>query len=448
MKVSSEKVEGSQVVLNVEVEAEEMEEAIKKAVHRLGAKTTVPGFRKGKAPPEMLERYIGKESFVEDAAEHLLPEIYDRAIEEQQVDAIAQPQIDILQVNPLSFKATVPVRPTVELGDYHSIELTQEEVTVADEEVDETLERIRTVQTPWEPVERPAQFDDLVSIDVNGTVEDRVVIEEKEAAYHMSPDPANALPGFAEQLVGANRGEERVFSITLPEDRGEMSGKQCDFHVVVNEVKAKNPPELDDEFAKSLGRGFETLEALKEQIASDIKARKEAEARSRLEESAIEALVGLTRTEFPEVLVQNETDRLMEERERYFGDRERLRTYLESIKKTEEELKDELRPAAERIVVRSLVLHKFAAAEDVQVSPEQVESEVRELLENTSDEAVRKAVDSSATRETISRNLFIKNAVDRLVEIATGAKASQAEEEEAAEVPAKEEGDENGEAAE
>jgi trigger factor len=194
MKVSSEKIAGSQVVLNVEVEAEEMEEAIKKAVRRLGAKTTVPGFRKGKAPPEMLERYIGKESFVEDAAEHLLPELYDRAIEEQEVDAIAQPQIDVLQVNPLSFKATVPIRPTVELGDYHEIELKQEEVTVADEEVAETLDRIRSVQTPWEPVERPAQSGDLLSIDVKGTVEDRVVIEEKEAAYHLSPDPANALP--------------------------------------------------------------------------------------------------------------------------------------------------------------------------------------------------------------------------------------------------------------
>jgi trigger factor len=227
-----------------------------------------------------------------------------------------------------------------------------------------------------------------------------------------------------------------------------MSGKQCDFRVVISEIKAKNPPELNDEFAKSLGKGFETLEALKAEITSDIKTRKEAEARSRVEESAIEALVGLTRAEFPEVMVQNEMDRLMEERERYFGDRERLRTYLESIKKTEEELKDGLRPAAERIVVRSLVLHKFAAAEGVQVSPEQVESEVRDLLENTADETVRKAIDSPATRETIRRNLFIKNAVDRLVEIATGGRASQAKGEEPAALPAMEEGDENGDATE
>jgi trigger factor len=448
MKASSEKIEGSQVVLNVEVDAEEMEEAVKKAYRRLGAKTTVPGFRKGKAPPEMLERYYGKEAFIEDAAEHLLPEVYDRAIDEQEVDAIAQPQIDVTQVNPLSFKATVPIRPTAELGDYHDIKLELEEVTVADEEVGEALERIRNAQTPWEPVDRPAQSGDLLAIDVTGTVEDKTVIDEKEAPYHLSPDPTNALPGFAEKLEGAEKGEERDFSLTLPEDRGDMGGKECSFRVVVHEVKVKNLPELDDDFAKGLGQDFETLEALREKIAAEIKARKEAEARSRLEESAIEALVGLTRTEFPEILVQNEADRLMEERERYFGDRERLRTYLESIKKTEEELRSELRPAAERVVVRSLVLHEFAAAEKTEVSPAEVDAEVEGMLQNASDESIRKAIDSPNTRETIRRNLYIKNAVDRLVEIATGVQASQTGEEEPATSQAKEEGDENGDAAE
>ena len=448
MKVSSEKIEGSQVLLNVEVDPEEMEEAIKKSYHRLGAKTTVPGFRKGKAPPEMLERYHGKEAFIEDAAEHLLPEVYDRALDEQEVEAIAQPQIDILQANPLSFKATVPIRPTAELADYSGIRVEQEEFTVEDEEVTETLERIRSVQTPWEPVERPAQFDDLLSIDVKGMVEENAVIDEKEAAYLMSPDPANALPGFAEKLEGATKGEERAFTLVLPEDRGEMSGKECNFTVVINEIKAKSFPDLDDEFVKGLGQDVETLDALKEKIASDIKARKEEEARSRLEENAIEALVALAQAEFPEVLIQGEIERLMEERERYFGDRERLKKYLESIKKSEEELRNELRPTAERIVVRSLVLHKFADAEGVAVSPAEVDAEVDSMLQNASDEAIRKAIDSPATRETIRRNLFIRSAVARLVEIATGGQVSQTGEEEPVESPAKEEGDDNGDATE
>jgi trigger factor len=251
MKVSSEKIEGSQVVLNVEVEEAEMEAAIKKAYHRLGAKTTVPGFRKGKAPHEMLERFYGKEAFVEDAAEHLLPEVYDQAIDEQEVDAIARPQIDVVQINPLSFKATVPVRPEVELADYHEIKLEPEEVTVTEEEAAEVLEKIRDMQAPWVPVERPAQFNDLLAINVEGTVEGNVVIDEKEGLYQLLPDPPNAIPGFAEQLEGAEKGEERVFALTLPDNRGEFSGKECNFKVLVNEIKEKSLPELDDEFAKS-----------------------------------------------------------------------------------------------------------------------------------------------------------------------------------------------------
>lgn len=448
MKVSSEKIEGSQVVLSIEVEEQEMEAAVKKAYHRLGAKASVPGFRKGKAPRDMLERYYGTEAFVEDAAEHLLPELYDRAVRENEVDAIGQPQIDVVQVNPLSFKATVPVRPTTELGDYHEINLEREEAIVEDEEVEAALERVHHMQTPWEPVERPAQLGDLLAVDVKGTVEETVVIDEHEAPYLLSTDPENALPGFSEQLEGAEKGEERAFSLALPEDRGELSGKECSFTVVVNEIKAKNLAELDDEFAKSLGQGIETLDALKEKIASDIRSRKEAEARSRLEDSAVEALVGLSVLEYPDILVENEISSLIDERERYFGDREKLQAYLESIKKTEEELRNELRPAAERVVRRSLVIHEFADAEKVEVSPADVDAEVERMLQNTTGEAVRKLIDSPTTRETIRRNLYAKKAMDRLIEIATGSAASQVEEEQSAPSPAKEEGEENGESSE
>ncbi len=443
MKVSTEKIEGSQMVLNVEVEVEEMEDAIKKAYHRLGAKTTVPGFRKGKAPLEMLERYYGRDAFVEDAAEHLLSEVYDRAIQEQEVDAIAQPQIDVLHMNPLSFKATVPVRPTAELEDYHQIKFEPEEVVVTEEEEAEVLERIHYRQAPWEPVERPAAFGDLLAINVEGTVEGKVVIDEKEGLYQLSPDPSNALPGFAEQLEGAEKGEERVFTMTLPEDRGELSGKECNFKVLVNEIKVKNLPELDDEFAKSLGQGLETLDSLKEKIAADLKDRRGMEVRNRLEEQAIEALVALARVEFPDIMVQHEIDRLIEERERYFGDREKLEMYLESIKKTQEEFRNELRPMAERAVLRSLALQRFAELEGVDVSDADVDAEVERIMQHASGEGVRRLFETPSTRETIRRNIFMKKAIDRLVEIATGDNEAMTSEDESTAPPAKEEGDEN-----
>jgi len=448
MKVSTDKIEGSQVVLNIEVDAEEMESAIKKAYHRLGAKTTVPGFRKGKAPPEMLERYFGREALVEDAVEHLLPEVYDRAIQEQEVDAIAQPQVEVLQIDPLSFKATVPVQPTIELDDYHQVKFEQETVVVTEEEEAEALEKIRYMQAPWTPMERPAKSGDLLAIDVEGTVEGEVVINEKEGWYQLSPDLPNALPGFAEQLEGAEKGEERVFTLTLPAEQGESGGKECSFKVLVNEIKEKKLAEMDDDFAKSLGQGLETLDSVKEKIAADLRSRKEMEAKNNLEEKAIKALVDLARAEFPDIMVQNEIDHLMSEQERHFGDRHGLEDYLNRLKKTQEEFRNELRPMAERIVLRSLVLQRFAELEGVEVSAADIDAEVENMMQYASDEGVRRLFDSSSARESLRRNLFIRKAIDRLAEIATAGEASVALEKESVVSTAKEEEDENGDATE
>ena len=436
------------MVLNIEVDAEEMESAIKKAYHRLGAKTTVPGFRKGKAPPEMLERYFGREALVEDAVEHLLPEVYDRAIQEQEVDAIAQPQVEVLQIDPLSFKATVPVQPTIELDDYHQVKFEQETVVVTEEEEAEALEKIRYMQAPWTPMERPAKSGDLLAIDVEGTVEGEVVINEKEGWYQLSPDLPNALPGFAEQLEGAEKGEERVFTLTLPAEQGESGGKECSFKVLVNEIKEKKLAEMDDDFAKSLGQGLETLDSVKEKIAADLRSRKEMEAKNNLEEKAIKALVDLARAEFPDIMVQNEIDHLMSEQERHFGDRHGLEDYLNRLKKTQEEFRNELRPMAERIVLRSLVLQRFAELEGIEVSAADIDAEVENMMQYASDEGVRRLFDSSSARESLRRNLFIRKAIDRLAEIATAGEASVASEEESVVSPAKEEEDENGDATE
>jgi trigger factor len=396
----------------------------------------------------MLERYFGREALVEDAVEHLLPEVYDRAIQEQEVDSIAQPQVDVLQVDPLSFKATVPVRPTIELDDYHQVKFEQETVVVTEEEEAEALERIRYMQASWEPVERPAKSGDLLAIDVEGTVEGEVVINEKEGWYQLSPDLPNALPGFAEQLEGAEKGGERVFTLTLPAEQGESGGKECSFKVLVSEIKEKKLAELDDDFAKSIGQGLETLDSLKEKIAVDLRLRKEMEAKNNLEEKAIKALVDLARAEFPDIMVQNEIDHLISERERYFGDRHGLEDYLNSLKKTQEEYRNELRPMAERIVLRSLILQRFAELEGIEVSAADIDAEVERMMQYASDEGARRLFDSSSARESLGRNLFIRKAIDRLVEIATVGEASVASEEESVVSPAKEEEDENGDATE
>ena len=420
MKVSTEKIQGSQVVLTIEADKEEMDKSLDRAYRRLAAKTAVPGFRKGKAPRPMLERYLGRDALVEEAANLLMAESYDKALEEHKVDAIARPKVEVLQVEPLSFKATVPVRPTVELGDYHEIKFIPETVVVTDEEVTEAQERLRQTRATWEPVEREAKFEDLLNIDVEGTAQGKVVVSEKGGWYPLSPGPSSSLPGFSEQLEGAKKGEERAFTLKLSQEFGELTGQDCSFKVLVNEIKQKNLPDLDDEFAKSLGRGIETIDALKEKAFADIKSEKERMERRRLEDKAIEALVAISRLEYPEILVQNEIDRLIDERKQYLGERDSLENYLKNVKKTEEEFRNELKPMAEDMIKRSLVLEQLGEVEKTEVSDAEVDAEVERIIQGAkNDERVRQLFSSPSGRESLRRNIYMRKTIDRLAEIAT-----------------------------
>jgi len=420
MKVSTEKIQGSQVVLTIEADKEEMDRSLDKAYHRLAAKTAVPGFRKGKAPRPMLERYLGRDALVEEAANLLMVESYDKALEEHKVDAIDRPKVEVLQVEPLSFKATVPVRPTVELGDYHEIKFVPETVVVTDEEVNEALERLRNMRATWEPVEREAKPEDLLSIDVEGTAQGKVVISEKGGWYTLSPGPSSALPGFSEQLEGAKKGEERTFTLKLPEQFGEIAGEDCSFKVLVNEIKQKNLPDLDDEFAKSLGRGIETMDALREKVLADIKSEKERIEKRKLEDKAIEALVAVSRLEYPEILVQNEIDHLIDERKQHLGERDSLENYLKNAKKTEEEFRNELKPTAEDMIKRSLVLEKLGEVEKTEVSDAEVDAEVERVIQGANnDERVRQLFNSPSGRESLRRNIYMRKTIDRFAAIAT-----------------------------
>ena len=439
MKVTTERIEGSRVVLNIETDKDEMDKSMDKAYRRLAAKTAVPGFRKGKAPRPMLERYLGREALVEEAANLLLVETYDKAIEEHKVDAIARPQVEVIQVEPLSFKATVPVRPTVELGDHHEIKFIPETVVVTDDEVNEALERLRNMRATWEPVEREAKPEDLLNIDVEGTVEGKVVISEKGGWYPLSPEPSSSLPGFSEQLEGAKKGEERAFTLKLPQDFKEFGGQECSFKVSVNDIKQKNLPDLDDELAKSLGRGIETVVALKERIVADIRGDKERIEKRKLEDKAIEALVAISRLEYPDILVQDEIDHLIEERKQYLGEKDSLENYLKNAKKTVEEFRNELKPGAEDIIKRSLVLDKLAEAEKIEVGDSEVETEVERVIQGANnDERVRQLFSSPSGRQSLKRNLYIRKTIDRLVDIATKV-------EETTPLEGKEGGKENGE---
>ena len=416
MKLSSEKIENSQVVLNIEAEPEEVELALEESYRHLAKSTDIPGFRRGKAPRAMLERYLGREVLLEEATEHLVPQLLGRALEEQGIDAIAEPEIEITQNDPLIFKSTISVRPTVELGDYRQIRVDPEPVEVTDEEVDKAMEQIRYQQAPWQPAERPVQFDDLVTIDVEGSVDDKPALDRKELQYQMLKESPFPVPGFWEQLEGLEKGQEKEFTLSFPDDYelNQFAGKECQFKVLVSEIKEKSLPELDDEFAKSLGQGFETLESLRQRVASNLKAMAEENERRRLEEKAIEALVEQSKVDFPPVLVEHEIDRLIKEREASLEGR------IQDRGKSVEELKEALRPLAVNRIKHALILGKVAEEEKIEVAEAEVDEEIETMAHGAGErgEELRKAFSSAAARQSIEEVLLTRKTLKRLTEIA------------------------------
>jgi len=418
MKTSLERIENSRVVLTVEAEPDDVEPALERAYRQLVQKIEVPGFRRGKAPRAMLERYLGNEAFLDEAVQHLVPQLYSRALEEQSIDAIAEPEIEVTQSDPLIFKATVPVRPTVELGDYHQIRVDPEPVEVAEEEVDKVVEQIRYQHAPWQPVERPIQFGDLVTMDVEGTLDGKPGLDEKGVEYQVVKDFPSPVPGFPEQLEGLERNQEKEFTLSFAADHeaSQLAGKEYQFKVLVSEIKEKDLPELNDEFAKSIGEGFETLAALRERVTSNLKSMAEDEARRRLEDKVMETLAELSQVDFPPVLVEHEIERLIRERE------SSVEGHIRNSGKSEEELRQELHPLATKRVTGALLLSKVLETEQIEVTEAEVDEEVEAMAGGAGErgEELKKMFDSQASRQSLQEMLITRKTVRRLVDIALG----------------------------
>ena len=427
MKVTNDKTENSQAFLTIEMEPAEVEESLEKSYHRLVQKTRIPGFRKGKAPRAILERYIGKESLFEDTLNNLLPEAYEKAIAEQEIEAIAQPQIEVAQTDPLVFKVIVPLRPEVKLGDYQHIQVTPQPVEVTESDVNAVMEQLRHQHATWEPVERPVDFGDLVIFDIESSIEGESFINQEGAQYQVLRDLSFPAPGFAEQLVGIKSNEEKEFKLQFPSDHpnGELAGKEPSFKVRVNEIKQEILPELNDEFAREIGADFQTVDSLKERVSTDLKLRAEEKARIDFEEKVIDAVVDLTEVEFPPILVEVEIHRILDQRFREGS--QGLEEYLRSINKTEEELHEELRPLATNRVTRSLVLGKIVEEEKIEVSGSEIDTEIENVTKSATGnkDEIEKILNTPAARESIEQTLITRKAIQRLVEIAKGSKETK-----------------------
>jgi len=423
MKVSTEPIENSQVALNIEMEPVEVDKYLEKAYTRLVRRVSVPGFRKGKAPRTVLERHIGKDALFREALEDLIPTTYKEALESQEIDAIAQPQFELIQTEPLIFKAVVPLKPAVKLGDYTQIKVKSKPVEISKEDIEATIEQLRHQQAILSPVDRPVQFDDIVTIDIEGERDGESSPIRKDVVYEVIREARLPLPGFAEKLESMSKGEEKSFVLSYPPDyeMKELAGKEHAFKVTVTEIKEKKLPEVDDEFARNLGK--EDLASLREQIASNLKARAEERARLELEQKAVDAAVGLSEVEYPPVLAEREIDRLLNDEARQFTEGiTGLENYLRSLNKTIDDHREELRPMANRRVVRSLVLGKVAEAEKIEVADSEIDAEIEKMVQDAGKQAeeVKKLFSLPQARDSIKQFLVGRKTVERLVQIATG----------------------------
>jgi len=421
MKVSTENLESCQTALTIEAEDGEIDKSLDEAYHHLVNRVSIPGFRKGKAPRAILVQYIGKKSLLEEALEHLVPQLYKQAIESQELEPIAGPQIEITQTEPLIFKAVVSLKPEVKLGDYHSIRLESTPVTrITKKEVNAAMEEIRERQGAWVPVDRPVELDDLVTMDIEANVDERPWLNHKGILYEVDKDSRSPVLGFASHLQSVEKNKGITFSLTIPDDYPikEMCGKEGTFKVTVTETKEKQLPELDDELAQSVG--YDNLADLKKKVAADLRVRAEARNRLELQQKALEALVKVSEVNYPPILEDEEITGLLRDEAQRLGFRE-LGDYLKKASKTEEELKQELRPIAKKRLVQGLVLGKLAEEEKIEISSSEVDNKADEIANDAEDkEKARQFFSLPQVKQSIEQSLRTQKTMDRLLQVAVG----------------------------
>jgi trigger factor len=419
VKVSTENVGNCQIALNVEAEAGELDKSLDEAYRHLVNEVSVPGFRKGKAPRAILVQHIGKKNLLDEALEHLIPQLYKQAIESQKLEPIARPEIEITQTEPVIFKAIVSLKPEVKLGDYHGIKLEPTPVVeISEEKVDAAMKELRERQGAWVPVDRPVELGDLVTMDIQANVDGKPWLNHKDILYEMDKDSRSPVPGFAPHLQGAEKNKEKTFSLTIPDDYPikEMHGKEGTFNVTVTETKEKQLPELNDELAKRAG--YDNLEDMRRKVADDLKVKAEARNRLELRQKAVDALVEISEVNYAPILEDEEIAELLRSEAQRLGFRE-LTDYLKKANKTEDEIKQEVRPIAKKRLIQSLVLGKLAEEEKIEISSSEVDNKIDEIANDAEDKEKAKQLFSLPQfKQSIEQSLRTQKTMDRLLQIA------------------------------
>ncbi len=415
--------EKNMVKMTIEVAAEDFEAAVEKVYQKNKNKISLPGFRKGKAPRKMIEKMYGKNIFFEDAANEVIPEAYANAVEEGNVDVVAQPDINVVQIEagkPFIFEAVVAVKPEVSLGDYKGIEVEKKDVEVTEDEVNAELDRVREQNARMITVEdRPAQDGDTAVIDFEGFVDDVAFEGGKGEDYPLVLGSGSFIPGFEEQLVGKNAGEDVEVNVTFPEEyqAKELAGKPAVFKVTVKEIKMKELPELDDELAQDVS-DFDTLEEYKEDVKKSLTAKKEDAAKREKEEAVIDKIIENADFEVPEPMVEAQVRQMTQEfAQRIQSQGLSMEQYMQFTGLTPQKMVEEMKPQALKRIQSRLVLEEIVKAEDIKPSDEDVEKELETMASMYQMELDKlKEMLGDTDKEQITLDIAVQKAVDFVVE--------------------------------
>lgn len=421
MKVTSEKIENAQIKLNIEVGNSELDIYMNKAYHELVSKVSVPGFRKGRTPRMVLEKHIGRERLLKEALEYLIPEAYKKAVEEEKIEPVLNPDIELVQAEPVIFNAIVPLKPDINLGKYEDIRLEYKVPEIGDELINETLKKIQYQNSTLMPVDRPAEFGDQVIIDFTGEENGNQLPERKDLVYELIKDLAIPIPGFVDQLIGCKVDEDKSFSLNYPDDyeQAELAGKEYRIKVKIKEIKKRILPDINDDLAKSID--VENLDVLREQIKKDLITKAEIQYNQQYEQELVDKLIEISKVEFSPIFVDIEIDSIINDECKNFRDgMDGLVMYLSKLNKTIQDHKKELYPIAEKRILRSLVLSEITEKEKIEAFENEIDSEIDNFAKQNNQEYddVKDLFSSQEARGSIRQFLTRKKTVDYLKKIA------------------------------
>ena len=425
MSLQVEQLEHNMAKLTIEVSAEELEGALQKAYQKQKSRINVPGFRKGKVPRQLIEKMYGPEIFYDDAANALIPEAYSKAYDESGLEIVSQPKIDVTQIEkgkPFIFTAEVATKPEVELGEYKGIEVPKYSNRVTQKEIDAKLEEEQLKNARTITVEgRPVQDKDEVVLDFEGFVDGEAFEGGKGENYPLTIGSGSFIPGFEEQLVGANIGEEKEVNVTFPEDyqAAVLAGKPAVFKCTVKKIEVKELPELDDEFAKDVSE-FDTLEEYKADIKKNLEEKKADAAKRAKEDAAVDAAVANATMEIPDAMLDTQVNQMIDDFARRMQSQGlTMDQYMQFTGTTLASLQEQMKPQALKRIQTRLVLEKIAEAEAIEIADEKIDEEINKMAEMYKMEADKlKEMLGDAEKEQMKKDMAVQEAVTILADAA------------------------------